>query len=626
MNPANEPTQPQNNDIDVLITLSQRVFTSEEPTCTELVDLKKDAQKKFDDYGEYNNEALKTYSNVAELYLRNNKYNDALNLFELCYEKYQTSNISEKVAYLVSIANIQTILCNFEKAERSLAEGLAILEHNHANYENSLTLIEIYKAKIRIYIQQARYRDALQYVEKCKQIPKYEEENERAFENKIELLLFEAKICGLEAEIKKMKTLVETAINDLKNKSQEILLGRKYAEFWSTIGFSYRIQGKYQLAKEHYELSLRIGLQSETKDLIVIAESFVRLGEMYMVNGCFAETLRLLEESNRICKKHLPEDHVQNAFYLAVLGRVYTAQADMKNSKEPLEKSLEIRQKILGKNHPLIADSYLKLGEYYILVNDFKYGLEICEKALEVQKVCFRDKNHYDVMATYQAVGKFHFLLGDLLEAKESFEKSLKIMIELFDEDHPLIGDAYGSLGTVYGACMNHTMHLKYLRKATGIIKKTLGRNHIKAAPHYQSLSLVYLRLGESERAVRKCNKAIEIRTKFYGKIHPLVGEAYLRMSNIYSVKKEIGTAIKYMRISLDISLRFYSSWHLKNILKYKALAVLSENLRDFCTADKYRKVFSAADEKTKGNADISVLDILISKSVDYYDTNSFLS
>ncbi|MEE4282728.1 MAG: tetratricopeptide repeat protein, partial [Pseudomonadales bacterium] len=120
-------------------------------------------------------------------------------------------------------------------------------------------------------------------------------------------------------------------------------------------------------------------------------------------------------------------------------------------------------------------------------------------------------------------MGKIHQNLGNLYqfrqrltEAKTAYLSALASFEAVYGPQHPLVGGAIGSLGSVAWRRDELDEAAAYFQRAVDILTVTVGPDHPDTAKGYGSMGLVYLDLGEVDKAFAALKRTNEIFEQHY--------------------------------------------------------------------------------------------------------------
>ena len=123
-------------------------------------------------------------------------------------------------------------------------------------------------------------------------------------------------------------------------------------------------QGNYPEAEKQLEAAVKEAEGFGPQDPR-LATNLNNLGELYRLQGRYAEAEQHYKWALAVLEKALRPAHPQVATSLNNLAALYHAQGRYAKAEQLYKRSLGIREKTLGPEHPQVATSLNNLGELY---------------------------------------------------------------------------------------------------------------------------------------------------------------------------------------------------------------------------------------------------------------------
>ncbi len=157
------------------------------------------------------------------------------------------------------------------------------------------------------------------------------------------------------------------------------------------LGEVYRLQGKYAEAEPLYKRSLAIKEKALGPDHPRVATSLNNLGLVYHARGRYAEAEPLHKRALAIREKALGPEHPSVATSLNNLAGLYETQGKHTEAEPLYKRSLAIGEKALGPEHPNVATS---LENHAILLRKIGRGAEAAK--MEARAKAIRAKHAHE--------------------------------------------------------------------------------------------------------------------------------------------------------------------------------------------------------------------------------------
>ncbi|HEY1814193.1 MAG TPA: serine/threonine-protein kinase [Kofleriaceae bacterium] len=118
-------------------------------------------------------------------------------------------------------------------------------------------------------------------------------------------------------------------------------------------------------------------------------------------------------------------------------------------------------------------------------------------------------------------------------EADRAMRKSLEQSRKLYGDDHPLVGEAYGTLSQIVDAEGKHDEQLVDAQKALDVITAAYGEHHPMVAIATGNLAVAYKAVNRLDDARRELQRADAMYQELYGPDHPARAITAANLGNI---------------------------------------------------------------------------------------------
>ncbi|RJQ56966.1 MAG: tetratricopeptide repeat protein [Nitrospiraceae bacterium] len=281
---------------------------------------------------------------------------------------------------------------------------------------------------------------------------------------------------------KKILALKETEIEDYE----------KTAEYWSSLGYSYWISGRYEEAIDACRQAIKISPED--------ARSHQILGASYDVLGLNKDAIEAYKHAIKINPNDWSSYHN--------LGNIYLELGMLKEAVDAYEQAVRI--------NPDFAESYKKLGYAYGKSGRATDAIEAFKQAIRINP---------DDSTAHINLGVSYEKSGMSKEAIEAFKQAIRINPD-YAEAHNDLGIAYGELGMY--------------KDAIGAYKQAIKITPDDIQTHYK-LYNAYWKLGMFKEVKESCKQIIQFK--------PDEAKAHLGLGLSCVLLDETGCALEEYKI-----------------------------------------------------------------------------
>ena len=324
------------------------------------------------------------------------------------------------------------------------------------------------------------------------------------------------------------------------------------------------------------------------------------LGELYRVQGRYAEAEPLQKRALALGEKALGPNHPSVAASLNYLAGLYDNQARYAEAEPLYKRSLAIREKALGPDHPDVAKAvnnlaglYASQGRYADAEPLYKRSLTIWEKAL--------GPDHTDVATSLYNLAELYRRQGRYAEAEVLCKRSLAIREKAFGPDHPFIATSLNSLANLYQDQGHYAEAEPLSKRSPAIQEKALGPDHPFVAKTLINLAVSYEAQGRYGDAEPLYKRSLTIQEKALGPDHPDVAASSNNLANLYQAQGRYRDAEPFYRRSLAIREKSLGPEHPDVGQTLNNLAALYAIQRRYADAEPLYKRSLAIQEKAHG-------------------------
>lgn len=521
---------------------------------------------------------FKCLGRIAECHLSQNKYKEAIDLYEIVLNKLEETN----PAYISALS------------------GLASAYSGKGDYNKS----EEYCDK---YYKLASEQSA----------------------DKVDLGVVLNNVGIRKAQISKPKEAMKFSKRALK--IQTVWLGIDHPNTLHTIqciANYYEKLNKYSRAVTFYKMSSALQMQVIGEKHPNYIKSLSYLAQAYRWMDKLNESEELFLKCLNIGKVILRED--KNPYLKTIYNNYGSLKKAKGNYKEALlwyqfSKQYHAQlgldpcdpENLIAQNN--IASIYSSLGQ-------FNQALKIHTKVLKLKKKAYKDNPAISIATTISNMGVIHQNLGNFDEALKCFEERINIIKQVFDKDNDDAGminnsemmyalqnlatakkskgDYEGALSdyqqaldisikisnnadsTITASCMckisdiyfemkNHLKAFEFAEKSLQIRKNILGDSHPDTATSLHTLGYYHQRNENNDRAASYYEQALEIRMASFPANSPEISLTRNNLSVVYQALKQYDKALALLETSLQPTIEIFGADHLNVAITHCNLANL---------------------------------------------------
>lgn len=395
---------------------------------------------------------------------------------------------AEKGIVQGSLGCIYYCLCNYEKAQQLLENGLINL---NSNRDNSYGL----KAQFLAYLgttnkNLGNFERAKSLLEKSIFI--YKTHIPENYDGLVWALSNLGDIYRNLGDVEKAKDLLEQSINIYNVSNSSDYIGRARALVY--LGVVYRDLGNYVQSKLMYEQSLKLYQKYLPSDYIRIGRALAHSGNIHRELGNYSKSKELILQSLNIYQQLFPGDHIDIGWVLLYLGNTYRELKEYEEAQKSLQQSLTIYKKHYPEDHIEVALVVFYLGKVYKALNKYQKAKKFITKSLAVFKNYYGE-DHTETAKVLRDVGQVNLLEGHTDIAENFLQRSLEIFQK---NQHPesytvleILTDLYmkKSMQAANKGGIQHSQAFKkqairYLQQALEIVKTHFPED----SPHIQRI------------------------------------------------------------------------------------------------------------------------------------------
>lgn len=420
-------------------------------------------------------------ANLADVYLKAGRYDDAIRLYTEARSKFKNNTI-EQVAASVALANCYDCIKENTKALPYLREAYSVCQK----------IVDVDpKLLLRLYNQLG------------------------------------TNLCET-GKFEEGKQFFDLSLKLAEN-NEEIDQPRQIVALYDMASF-YRQINEYAKSMELYEKALKICLQIYDNKHPVLANIYNGLGVLYNSLSKLDESLDYLFKAKEInIERSSDESYAQTCSNIA---SVYLRKGNLTLAEQYEIEAFNTRSRIFGEDSPAMFDEYNALCALYCEKGDYDKALGYVEKAIAVRK-SESGEMHPSFVASYSFMGGINLRLGRLDESLKWFNLNLDVAKHFYGDEHTITADAYNNIGGVNMFLEKYDDAISMLKESLRIHQSVYGETHASVAADYNGIAQTYMAMEKYSEALENFKKAIEIRKNVFG-------ERSVKLKSLYEFMKQI--------------------------------------------------------------------------------------
>ncbi len=360
----------------------------------------------------------------------------------------------------------------------------------------------------------------------------------------------------------------------------------------NNIGRIFYLKGDYEQALATYGEALRIRRQLGPK--IDLAATVYNTGQTHHQRGALDEAMRLYLEFLDIAKDLFGPNHRDVAIIYKCIAEIHHERSELKQARTLFEQALAVARTSLGDCHPELASTYNKLGNllyemreldgamaYYLaglkveqavlepghphivitLTNcaqihkqkgEFKSALELYRKIYEMQSVNGADS--VEVASTLSSMGLMEYQLKNYEAAFDLYQDALRVRRDHYGSDENKdVASTLNSIGLVLFKQNILEIALDCFAQSLRIRQKLFGPDHRDIAILWYNIATIYLETGEEEKALLLYRETLRVERQTLGEEHPDVVLTLQHLAQVHQQRGELEDALRYYEEALEV-------------------------------------------------------------------------
>lgn len=310
------------------------------------------------------------------------------------------------------------------------------------------------------------------------------------------------------------------------------------------------------MPKQHYFLLLCLFfilntiLKAQKADT-TLAHQAIKQAKKLQRDRKLKESLVQAEKAAIIFEKHALWDNWVVAQRLRY--RSYGIMGDFQKAWEVTENALELTQGKMGEESLGKHQLYLDKTNLLYYMGRYNEAVALGEDRL-LRLIQLFGQDHEIVGTAYEILGNIYQVLGSFDKALDFKLKKLQITQRRYGEIHALTAAAQENIGNSYLQLKDYEGALSFHQKALEIRLKVFKDEwHPRMLNSYNNLGICYGELGQYKLSETYFLKAFEINKKRYGEVHPAIADYLWNLGNFYSKISDYDKALKAFEKELSL-------------------------------------------------------------------------
>ncbi|TAH24393.1 MAG: CHAT domain-containing protein [Cytophagales bacterium] len=293
--------------------------------------------------------------------------------------------------------------------------------------------------------------------------------------------------------------------------------------------------GRYNEAQQKLESSINI-LKSRMNEIDVAAqyqEALETLALLQMINGEYAASRKTLSQAQKTIRKKSSAKEQKSSVASEELAylNIYTGQ--YQGTEKQLKESIAIREKRFGNKSRTLITPYNQLGELYLITGDFTDAEQMVRKSAVISKAIFGDSS-LKYAESLTLLTKIFTSLGDYAKAEEAIRTVLQIQKQKYGDNNFHIAQSLNTLALVrYYNKGSQTDIEQNFKESISLINKTLGNKNPEYAEVQKNLALFYIETKRIKEAPPLLENAFQIYKEKFGKDNIHLAEILTLQGNL---------------------------------------------------------------------------------------------
>lgn len=266
------------------------------------------------------------------------------------------------------------------------------------------------------------------------------------------------------------------------------------------------------------------------------------------------------------------------------LGQLYRMQGQYAEAEPLLEQALTLRKQLYGEEHEYVAYSLNELANLYIAMEDFDKAEPLLNQALKIKEQQFGEGSP-EIINTLNSLALLYTNTARYAEAEPFYQRSI-VITENLGEDSLKLATSLNNLANLYIKLGDYDRVEPILKKSLRIREKHLGQSHPRLANTLALLAFLYQHQQKFDKAEEKYKEALAIWRSHYDEQHPAIATGLNNLATLYRSQGKEKQAEALHQHVLALRERMLGADHPRVANSLNNLAVLYERAQDYEQAE----------------------------------------
>nr|WP_280842353.1 CHAT domain-containing protein [Rhodohalobacter sp. SW132] len=246
--------------------------------------------------------------------------------------------------------------------------------------------------------------------------------------------------------------------------------GRLLINAHNNVGISYRRIGDYNLAMEHYRLSIDLIKELHGDDHLEMGKAYNNIGTIYYMMQDFGQAAEYFGRSAGIIESIFGPNDGEMGAILNNAALCYYSIGNYELAAEYLERAQRVKEENFGPDHMETAIGYSNLASIHIQNEDYKSAEENYLRSISVRKNIYGD-DHPHLISPKLFLGRLYaYHTNENERAREQYTRAIAIGEARLGENNPTMADAHYLKGETYQISGNYDRALELYQKAVNML------------------------------------------------------------------------------------------------------------------------------------------------------------
>jgi serine/threonine-protein kinase len=263
------------------------------------------------------------------------------------------------------------------------------------------------------------------------------------------------------------------------------------------------------------------------------------------------DTATLLHRGARRAQTELAATPAVQVDMLMLIGRIFDSMSRYAQARTLLEQAVDAARRLPPDQRGGMGEALSQLGQLELSLKRYPEALRRFDDALAIQRR-FDPRGLGTAMTlhrralVYSETDRHELALAD-------YRAALALREAQLPDEHPLLVNSYGALGTAYGRAHRPQEAEGWQRRALALARRVHGDTHEETARRLNNLGVTLLDLGEHGEAEQLFSEAVAIDQRVFTAPN---ADAAPRQYNLGALRLRLGqlaAAERHLRAAMDI-------------------------------------------------------------------------